>query len=431
MSKRISNLFEGHNATRHAPHVTPTTEVYQTSKVVSHDRKVHHVPASQSTSYNVFPRTHEIQPETSISNAWQGSTAEVEFEIPKNLHLLNKVSLEFTCRITSTATADETRLRPGHLLLQETALVWEGSTEGVVSRGIDEYILYNATHERENFLRTQDDVGLSSETNRRLGITLGGSAITAAGQTAEHTFRIPIEAGPLGSSKIFAKGISSPMILRFRFAPTAVDANVSGTPTISLSGTPTLLIDEVQVDAQTERRLMNQYRSGISHRFLHLRSSQTPYNVSADQAISQTLSSHQGLCAGTLLFCTPQATTTDNSWKMLDFKDVEFFDETGTRFSIKMDTRFLLSQEAHKTGFPSAVNRTQTDLAFAYIPHCLHLASAFQGSVSGAFKYTSRERLDFTCSTEMGTTGAILVHVVTHCHAFMHVKNGIISFEKS
>ena len=88
MSKRISNLYEGHNATRHAPHVTPTTEVYQTSKVVSHDRKVHHVPASQATSYNVYPRTHEIQPETSISNAWQGSTAEVEFEIPRNLHLL-------------------------------------------------------------------------------------------------------------------------------------------------------------------------------------------------------------------------------------------------------------------------------------------------------------------------------------------------------
>lgn len=71
------------------------------------------------------------------------------------------------------------------------------------------------------------------------------------------------------------------------------------------------------------------------------------------------------------------------------------------------------------------------DLAFAYVPHCLHIASAFQGSVAGAFKYTSRERLDFTASSEMGTTGAVLVHVVTHCHAFMHVKNGIISFEKS
>ena len=264
-----------------------------------------------------------------------------------------------------------------------------------------------------------------------MGVTLGGAAITAVGQTAEHTYRILIEAGPLGSSKIFAKGISSPMILRFRFAPSAVDTNVSGTPTISLAGTPTLLVDEIQVDAQTERRLMNQYRSGISHRFLHLRSSQTPYNVTSDQAISQTLSSHQGLCAGSLLFCTPQATTTDNSWKMLPYKDIELFDEQGTRFTHKMDTRFLLSQEAHKTGFPSAVNRTQADLAFAYIPHCLHLASAFQGSVSGAFKYTSRERLDFTASTEMGTVGAILVHVVTHCHAFMHVKNGIISFEKS
>ena len=99
MSKRIASLYEGHNTTRHVPHVTPTTEVYQTSKIVSHDRKVHHVPASQLTSYNVFPRTHEIQPEISISNAWQGSTAEVEFEIPRNLYLLNKVSLQFTCRI--------------------------------------------------------------------------------------------------------------------------------------------------------------------------------------------------------------------------------------------------------------------------------------------------------------------------------------------
>ena len=113
---------------------------------------------------------------------------------------------------------------------------------------------------------------------------------------------------------------------------------------------------------------------------------------------------------------------------MLDFADVQLFDESGTKFTHKYDTRELLN-ETHKAGFPSDAN-LQTDLAYSYIPHSLHFSGSFHGQNSGSFRYTSRERLDFTCSAEQGSTGNILVHVVTHTHAFCHIRGGIVSFEK-
>ena len=58
----------------------------------------------------------------------------------------------------------------------------------------------------------------------------------------------------------------------------------------------------------------------------------------------QTLSSHVGICSGILLFSTPQATTGDNQWKMLDFSDVQLFDESGTKFTHKYDSLNLFYQ---------------------------------------------------------------------------------------
>ena len=430
MSQRIADLYTGHSAKKAAGHITPTTEVYQNVKSVGHDRSVRLKPASTVESFNSFPQTHEIFADTSISSAFDGSTSsEVEFELPRNLAVINRVQLEFVVRMTSTASGDSARLRPGPLLLNEYALVFEGSTESITEKGINNHIYHLASTSDEEFERSMNDQGYSDKTNRRLGIVLGGASITGAAQTADHTFRIPIRL----PGKLFAKAIRSPMIIRIRYNSTALDANVSGTPTLTLQGQPTLLVDEVQVDAPTERRLHAQYSSGtgVSFPYLETRQSATPFSVTADQEVSHTLSSHQGICPGTLFYVTPQAKTADNEWKLLDFKTITLRDETGTRFTHnKMDTRYLASQEMSKTGFPSHVNSSQADCAFVYIPHCLHFASAYHGICTGAFKYTSRERIDFEASTEMGTTGSVLLNIVTHQFAYMHVKNGQISFEK-
>ena len=425
MSAHITKAFSD-DAHRHVHHITPSQEIYTHQAQRAHDNTTKVVPTG-TTTFNAFRMTQEVQSENSLPGAFQGTMTMQEFQIPNNIHVIEKTVIEFVVRLTATAVGDLALLRPSYTLFDHISLVWEGSNESVILDGIQEYIHHIASLTDEEYERTRADHGLSSATDKRAGVSLGPAV--NIGDVFTYTFRIPIN-GPLSSGRIFAAGVNTPLLVRVYFNDTSY-SSLTGTAKPTLQSCQ-MLIHEAQVDAPTFQRLRAQYLSpsGVSIRYVERMASKHNYSVSNGQQISQVLTSHSSYAAGLLVYFTPQGASGDNEWKLIDVTDLQLYDSTNSRLTHKMDHRFLISQASANGDWPSQACK-DTDLSYYYVPFALSLYSAYGGNATGGLKMDGKNRLDMTISPNQAAAANITMNVVSQNYAYCEIRNGTIRFHKS
>ena len=104
MSAHITKAFSD-DAHRHVHHITPSQEIYTHQAQRAHDNTTKVVPTG-TTTFNAFRMTQEVQSENSLPGAFQGTMTMQEFQIPNNIHVIEKTVIEFVVRLTATAVGD-------------------------------------------------------------------------------------------------------------------------------------------------------------------------------------------------------------------------------------------------------------------------------------------------------------------------------------
>ena len=197
--------------------ITPSQRICTHQAQRAHDNTTKVVPTG-TTTFNAFRMTQEVQSENSLPGAFSGTMTMQEFQISNNIHVIEKTVIEFVVRLTATAVGDLALLCPSCTPFDHISLVWEGSNESVILDGIQECVHHISSLTDEEYERTRADHGLSSTTDKRAGVSLG--LAVNIGDVFTYTFRIPIKS-PLSSGRIFAAGVSTPLLVRMYFNDTS------------------------------------------------------------------------------------------------------------------------------------------------------------------------------------------------------------------
>ena len=116
-TNHIHKPMESQVLGNHSQHVTSTIEPFSHVTMQTMDRQVHNVPTSQATGFHALKRQTFVNPDNAVSGSiGSGASSQYTlFEIPKSIHIINGVHLEWQNTWTSSASGENMTGKPSWL----------------------------------------------------------------------------------------------------------------------------------------------------------------------------------------------------------------------------------------------------------------------------------------------------------------------------
>jgi hypothetical protein len=421
-SNHVHRSFDPAVLGNHAHHLTQTQAPYDHVQIQSVDKEIHTIPASQALQFHCMRKQTFVSPDTAVqANTLSGASSNyTEWELPSSTQICERLFLEWQTTWTSSASGENVAAKSSWHQIDRIEIYGSGSQITATVRGQDAHLLMLDSFTDEEY-RVQANAYNMSDSARNTVFPY--TASTGASQTRTRVHRVQLKS-LFDNTRLFICGLDSPIRIRVYWEELGY-TSLTGSPTLNFDSTR-LIIDEVLLQANDYNRLMRLYKSGsVTKRFIDYHHSQNNYAVSAGQEISVTLSSHQNLSAGLLIYFRSQNLAANTTYHAID--SLELTDDRGERVTEKLTHSQLQEMVYPACGLPGDAVRLANTTHY-FIPFCVSLAAAINGpsSVSGSYYLNSRDKVQFTASTALAAvnSGNIVANVVSLAFATIRIKNG-------
>ena len=393
-------------------HTIPTVSAHGTTPVGP--KGLYNLKSNQAVNLNVQSRFHDINPQTTPSTF--SSANFMDYKIPQNVQVLDKITLYFTI-----ANADATNAWEADLSTEFWTRRIEVRQAGEVLQTIeplDSYLRHTTLKNEEELEHQEARNGLDAVTYKDDATTLTVDAASGG------TYSLDVET-LLDQTQMLISGLRHEITIRVYLENIANFSNSAENADITLSSSKMRLREQFYTE-QEEQQMKQRYNGDVDHRFcdaLIETRTETLTGSTNNKIITQNFDNE--LSAVTFVVIRDMSAIEDNSHTFIKCENIHFEDQSGHNLNngvVWSDAD--LRNYVYPMYFPNNMSISSGNLYIYPFVHCVDPVASIKKGVNSGYDVLKRNHR--VVLNPSSTLTSHQIDIVNYVYRHARVSQGVI-----